>query len=142
MSVDKHFTLSVAPMMDWTDKHCRYFHRLLSRHALLYTEMVTTGAILHGDRDRLLGFSPIEQPVALQLGGSDPDDLARAAVIGAAGAVLLLAGRSRLQLLLGFAARSERGLELPGLRPEPRIEHRPGLASFQRASIRVVIRRE
>lgn len=74
---------SVAPMMDWTDRHCRVFHRLLTRHALLYSEMVTTGAILHGDRDRLLGFSPVEQPVALQLGGSDPDDLAASARIGA-----------------------------------------------------------
>ncbi len=74
---------SVAPMMDWTDRHCRFFHRLLSRRALLYTEMVTTGAVLHGDRQRLLGFSPEEQPVALQLGGSDPDDLARAAKVGA-----------------------------------------------------------
>lgn len=74
---------SVAPMMDWTDRHCRVFHRLMSRRARLYTEMVTTGAILHGDRERLLGFSPEEQPVALQLGGSDPQDLARSARIGA-----------------------------------------------------------
>lgn len=74
---------SVAPMMDWTDRHCRVFHRLMSRHALLYSEMVTTGAILHGDRDRLLGFSPVEQLVALQLGGSDPADLAASARIGA-----------------------------------------------------------
>lgn len=70
-------------MMDWTDRHCRVFHRLMTRHALLYTEMVTTGAILHGDRQRLLGFSPEEQPVALQLGGSDPADLAASARIGA-----------------------------------------------------------
>ncbi|HEX5999130.1 MAG TPA: tRNA dihydrouridine(20/20a) synthase DusA [Hyphomicrobiaceae bacterium] len=73
----------VAPMMDWTDRHCRYFHRLLSTHALLYTEMVTAEAVLHGDRDRLLGFNPHEHPVALQLGGSDPAKLARAAAIGA-----------------------------------------------------------
>lgn len=76
-------TISVAPMMDWTDRHCRYFHRLLSPHALLYTEMVTAQAILHGDRDRLLGYNPEEHPVALQLGGSEPDDLAEAARIGA-----------------------------------------------------------
>ena len=63
-------------MMDWTDRHCRFFHRLLTRRALLYTEMVTTGAVLHGDRARLLGFDPAEQPVALQLGGSDPRALA------------------------------------------------------------------
>jgi len=72
-------TLSVAPMMDWTDRHCRYFHRLLAPAALLYTEMVTTGAILHGDADRFLAFSPEEHPLALQLGGSDPEDLAACA---------------------------------------------------------------
>ncbi|MBP1804416.1 tRNA dihydrouridine(20/20a) synthase DusA [Rubellimicrobium aerolatum] len=74
--------LSVAPMMDWTDTHCRAFHRVLSRRALLYTEMVTAPAILHGDRSRLLGFAPAEQPVALQIGGSDPRELAEAARIG------------------------------------------------------------
>jgi tRNA-dihydrouridine synthase A len=73
---------SVAPMMDWTDRHCRVFHRLMTRRARLYTEMLTTGAIIHGDRGRLLGFNPIEHPVALQLGGSDPDDLATAAKLG------------------------------------------------------------
>src|ERR1035437_8469353 len=73
----------VAPMMDWTDRHCRYFHRLLSPHARLYTEMVTAPAVIHGDRARLLGFDPAEQPVALQLGGSEPDELAQAARIGA-----------------------------------------------------------
>jgi tRNA-dihydrouridine synthase A len=69
-------------MMDWTDRHCRVFHRLMSRRARLYTEMLTTGAIIHGDRMRLLGFDPGEHPVALQLGGSDPRDLATAAKIG------------------------------------------------------------
>ncbi|MBA4131854.1 MAG: tRNA dihydrouridine(20/20a) synthase DusA [Hyphomicrobium sp.] len=73
---------SVAPMMDWTDRHCRFFHRGLTRHALLYTEMVTAEAILHGNRERLLGFDPAEHPVALQLGGSDPSKLAAAARIG------------------------------------------------------------
>jgi tRNA-dihydrouridine synthase A len=72
---------SVAPMMDWTDRHCRFLHRILSRRARLYTEMVTTGAVIHGPRERLLGFSPEEHPVAVQLGGSDPGDLARAARI-------------------------------------------------------------
>src|SRR3712207_5074219 len=72
---------SVAPMMDWTDRHCRFFHRLLSRRTRLYTEMVTTGAVLHGPRERLLGFSPEEHPVAVQLGGSDARDLAAAARI-------------------------------------------------------------
>jgi tRNA-dihydrouridine synthase A len=70
-------------MMDWTDRHCRLFHRLLTRRALIYTEMVTTGAVLHGDRERLIGFDPAEQPVALQLGGCDPGALARCARIGA-----------------------------------------------------------
>lgn len=74
--------LSVAPMMDWTDRHCRYLHRLLSPHALLYTEMVTTGALIHGDKERFLRFDKSEQPVALQLGGSDPGDLARCAEYG------------------------------------------------------------
>jgi len=69
-------------MMDWTDRHCRVFHRLMTRRGLLYTEMLTTGAIIHGDRGRLLGFDPSEHPVALQLGGSDPSDLATAAKIG------------------------------------------------------------
>ena len=70
---------SVAPMMDWTDRHCRVFHRQMTRHALLYTEMVTALAIRHGDRERLLGFDSLEQPVALQIGGSDPKLLAEAA---------------------------------------------------------------
>ncbi|MGE5513742.1 MAG: tRNA dihydrouridine(20/20a) synthase DusA [Bacteroidota bacterium] len=72
----------VAPMMDWTDRHCRFLHRLLSQHALLYTEMVTAEAILHGNRDMLLAFNPQEHPVALQLGGADPARLAEAAAIG------------------------------------------------------------
>ena len=74
--------LSVAPMMDRTDRHCRFFHRVLSRHTRLYTEMLTAGAVIHGDRDRLLGFDPAEHPVALQLGGSEPAMLAQAARIG------------------------------------------------------------
>jgi tRNA-dihydrouridine synthase A len=74
--------LSVAPMMDWTDRHCRYFHRLLSKHARLYTEMVTTGALIHGDRPRHLDFNVEEHPVALQLGGSDAADLAACAKLG------------------------------------------------------------
>jgi len=82
MSLTAH-RFSVAPMMDWTDRHCRAFHRVLTKRALLYTEMVTTGAVLHGPRERLLGYSPCEHPVALQLGGSDPADLAASAQIGA-----------------------------------------------------------
>jgi tRNA-dihydrouridine synthase A len=79
----KRWLFSVAPMMDWTDRHCRVFHRRMSRHALLYTEMLTSGAVIHGDRVRLLGFDACEHPVALQLGGSDPRELATAATIGA-----------------------------------------------------------
>jgi tRNA-dihydrouridine synthase A len=72
----------VAPMMEWTDRHCRFFHRLLTRHALIYTEMLTTAAILRGERGRLLGFDDAEHPVALQLGGSDPAALGACARIG------------------------------------------------------------
>jgi len=75
--------LSVAPMMDWTDRHCRVLHRQISGEALLYTEMVTAPAVIHGDRDRLLGFDAAEHPVALQLGGSDPGELAEATRIAA-----------------------------------------------------------
>ena len=74
---------AVAPMMDWTDRHCRVLHRALSARALLYSEMVTALAVVHGDRERLIGFSAVEHPVALQLGGSDPAILAEAARIGA-----------------------------------------------------------
>jgi len=81
LSRSRHFC--VAPMMDWTDRHCRFFHRLLTRKALIYTEMLTTGAVLRGDRARLLGFDPFEHPVALQLGGSEPSALAASARIGA-----------------------------------------------------------
>src|SRR5512135_3612383 len=72
----------VAPMMEWTDRHCRFFHRLLTRRALIYSEMLTTGAVLHGDRVRLLSFDPFEHPVALQLGGCDPGALAQSARVG------------------------------------------------------------
>jgi tRNA-dihydrouridine synthase A len=74
--------LSVAPMMDWTDRHCRVFHRMITRRARLYTEMVTTGALIHGDVPRHLDFDAVEHPVALQLGGSEPADLALAARLG------------------------------------------------------------
>ncbi|MHA7888662.1 tRNA dihydrouridine(20/20a) synthase DusA [Roseicyclus sp.] len=83
MHINQHARLSVAPMMDWTDRHCRFFHRLMSARALLYTEMVTAPAVIHGDRDRLLGHDAAEHPVALQLGGSDPAELAEATRIAA-----------------------------------------------------------
>ncbi len=78
------YKLSVAPMMDWTDRHCRALHRLITRRALLYTEMAVAQAVTRGDAARLIGFDPAEQPVALQIGGSDPAELAQAAKIGAA----------------------------------------------------------
>ncbi|MEZ5813362.1 MAG: tRNA dihydrouridine(20/20a) synthase DusA [Alphaproteobacteria bacterium] len=81
--MNKNFEISVAPMMDWTDRHCRYFHRLIAPHVRLYTEMVTTGALLHGDAARFLRFDEAEHPVALQLGGSEPDALAQCAEMGA-----------------------------------------------------------
>ncbi len=81
MTISHRF--SVAPMMDWTDRHCRAFHRTLTRRARLYTEMVTVQAVVHGDVEKLLGFDPLEATVALQLGGSDPDLLARASRLGA-----------------------------------------------------------
>src|SRR5882724_10447101 len=79
MKIERQF--SIAPMMEWTDRHCRSFHRVLTRRARLYTEMITTGAVLRGDRARLLGFDPVEHPVAVQLGGSDPKALAESARI-------------------------------------------------------------
>ena len=82
-NAQKAARLSVAPMMDWTDRHCRYLHRLLSSNALLYTEMVTAPALVRGGALHLLEFSPEEHPVALQLGGSDPEELAQAAMLGA-----------------------------------------------------------
>ena len=78
-NINRKFT--VAPMLDWTDRHCRYFHRLLTKQALLYTEMVTTGALLNGDVERHLRFNAFEQPVALQLGGSEPKEMAECARI-------------------------------------------------------------
>ena len=74
----KQLRLSVAPMMDWTDSHCRVFHRVLAPHARLYTEMVHANAVIHGDRAKLLAMDPLEHPVALQLGGSEPELLASA----------------------------------------------------------------
>lgn len=81
MKDTQDYTFSVAPMMDWTDRHCRAFHRVLSKHALLWTEMVTADAVIHGDRQRLIGFSAEEHPIVLQLGGNEPDKMAEAARI-------------------------------------------------------------
>lgn len=79
--LDQARMFSVAPMIDWTDKHCRYFHRLLTSQALLYTEMITTGAVEHGDRERIMGYNAEEHPVAIQLGGSDPEALVNSSII-------------------------------------------------------------
>ena len=81
-NIRNYAKLSVAPMMDWTDRHCRYFHRTLSKNALLYTEMVTSPALIKGNATYLLEYDKSEHPIALQLGGSDPNELAKAAVIG------------------------------------------------------------
>jgi len=82
MQQKQKFTVSVAPMMDWTDRHCRWFHRRLSARALLYTEMVVADAVIHGDKDFLIAYNPEEHPVALQIGGSDPVKLAKASKVG------------------------------------------------------------
>jgi tRNA-dihydrouridine synthase A len=115
-AIDLRWRFCVAPMMDWTDRHCRYFHRQLSRHARLYTEMVTTGALLHGDAARHLRFDRVEHPVALQLGGSEPDDLARAAKLGAA------AGYDEINLNCGCPSeRVQRGAFGACLMAEPAL---------------------
>src|SRR6201988_2158776 len=98
-----HRRFSIAPMMEWTDRQCRFFHRLLTRRALLYTEMITTGAVLRGDRARLLGFDPAEHPVAVQLGGSDPRALAECARI--------CADRGYDEINLNVGCPSDRGRE-------------------------------
>ena len=84
MPIQLDYRFSVAPMMDWTDRHCRALHRVLSKRALLWTEMVTADAVIHGDRDRLIGFSKAEHPIVLQLGGNEPGKMAEAARIGEA----------------------------------------------------------
>jgi tRNA-dihydrouridine synthase A len=118
--------LSVAPMMDWTDRHCRAFHRVLAPGALLYTEMVHAQAVLQGDRERLLGFDASEHPVALQLGGSDPQALAAATRVGAD------FGYDEVNLNVGCPFRSRPGRQvrrLPHARASPgRRLHRPGCA--------------
>ncbi len=103
MLTHQHIRFSVAPMMDWTDRHCRYFHRLLSRRARLYTEMLTTGAVIHGDRARLMAFDPFEQPVAMQLGGAEPAALAT--VGGSRRKIRLCGGQSQRRLSVGSRAR-------------------------------------
>jgi tRNA-dihydrouridine synthase A len=113
---DARWRFCVAPMMEWTDRHCRYFHRQLSRHARLYTEMMTTGALLQGDAARHLHFDAAEHPVALQLGGSEWDELARAARLGAA------AGYDEINLNCGCPSeRVQRGAFGACLMAEPAL---------------------
>ena len=115
--IDKSaFRISVAPMMDWTDRHCRTFHRLLTKHTRLYTEMVTTGALLHGNQPRHLDFNVQEHPLALQLGGSEPADLAACAKLGA------LWGYDEINLNCGCPSeRVQRGSFGACLMAEPRL---------------------
>ncbi len=108
--------LSVAPMMDWTDRHCRYFLRQISPQAFLYTEMITTGALLHGDRERHLAFDPAEHPVAVQLGGSEPAELAACAKLAAE------RGYDEINLNLGCPSeRVQRGAFGACLMAEPQL---------------------
>ena len=116
MTVPTNVPVSVAPMMEWTDRHCRFFLRQISRRVLLYTEMVTTGAILFGDRDRLLAYDPGEHPVALQLGGSEPAALAECARIAEA------MGYDEINLNLGCPSKRVRsGRFGAGLMAEPEL---------------------
>jgi tRNA-dihydrouridine synthase A len=123
---------SIAPMMEWTDRHCRYFHRLLTRRALLYTEMLSTGAVLFGDRKRLLGFDPAEHPLAVQLGGSEPRALAAAARICAD------LGYDEINLNVGCPSkRVERGRFGACLMAEPRLVAE--CVAAMKASVRVPV---
>jgi tRNA-dihydrouridine synthase A len=116
LSGDARWRFCVAPMMEWTDRHCRVFHRQLTRHARLYTEMITTGALLHGDAARHLAFDAVEHPVALQLGGSERDDLAAAARHGVA------AGYDEINLNCGCPSeRVQHGAFGACLMAEPRL---------------------
>ena len=125
----------VAPMMDRTDRHCRFFHRTLSRHALLYTEMLTARAIIHGDQDRLLAFDPAEHPVALQLGGSEPEILAEAARIGEG------FGYDEINLNCGCPSdRVQRGWFGARLMTEPELVARCLAAMHEAVSIPVTVK--
>ncbi len=127
--------LSVAPMLDWTDRHCRYFHRLLSRHALLYTEMVTTGALIHGDVARHLQYNAEEHPVALQLGGSEPADLAQCARLGAQW------GYDEINLNCGCpSARVQRGAFGACLMAEPELVRQCVLAMVDASDVPVTVK--
>jgi tRNA-dihydrouridine synthase A len=122
-------------MMEWTDRHCRYLHRLLSRHARLYTEMVTAEAVIHGDRERLIGFDRFEHPVALQLGGSDPQRLAEAAAIASA------FGYDEINLNVGCPSdRVRSGRFGACLMREPELVARCAVAMRARADVPVTVK--
>src|SRR5258706_15708020 len=122
----------IAPMMEWTDRHCRYFHRLLTRRARLYTEMVTTGALIHGPRARLLAFDQTEHPVALQLGGSEPHDLSQCARIGEA------VGYDEINLNIGCPSpRVQKGAFGACLMREPELVG--DCVAAMRASVRIPV---
>jgi tRNA-dihydrouridine synthase A len=126
---------AVAPMLDWTDRHFRYFLRLLTQRALLYSEMVTTGAVLYGDRERLLGFDPLESPVVCQLGGSDPKDLGEAAAIAES------FGYSELNLNVGCPSdRVQKGRFGACLMAEPHLVADCVAAMAQRVQIPVTVK--
>lgn len=128
------YRLSVAPMMDWTDRHCRVFHRLLTGRTLLYSEMVPAGAIVHGDRERFLAFDPSEHPVALQVGGSDPDDLETCARAAAD------YGYDEINLNIGCPSdRVQRGRFGACLMAEPDLVARC-VEAMRRASIEVTVK--
>jgi tRNA-dihydrouridine synthase A len=127
--------ISAAPMMDWTDRHCRFFLRQFSRHVVLYTEMITAAALLHGDRERLLAFDPIEHPVALQLGGSDPAALASAAQYGAA------AGYDEINLNVGCPSdRVQSGAFGACLMAQPRLVAECVAAMSARVAVPVTVK--
>ncbi len=139
MTLDKSLfsahRLSVAPMLDWTDKHCRYFHRQLTKNALLYTEMVTTGALLHGSRERFLTLNKAEDPVAYQLGGSDPVDLAECAEL------IEQEGYAQINLNVGCPSdRVQKGRFGACLMLEPRLVAECISAMNQRVSIPVTVK--
>ncbi|MEQ8861533.1 MAG: tRNA dihydrouridine(20/20a) synthase DusA [Pseudomonadales bacterium] len=128
-------TLCVAPMMAWTDRHCRYLHRLAAPHALLFTEMITAGALLHGPAQRLLQFDPSEHPVALQLGGSDPEQLANAAALGAE------AGFDEINLNVGCPSpRVQKGCFGASLMREPELVGRCVAAMAEAVTVPVTVK--
>lgn len=135
LTLKQSHRLSVAPMLDWTDRDFRYFLRLISRHCVLYTEMITTGALIHGNRDRFLGHDVSEYPLALQLGGSDPDALAKCALLGQQ------AGYSEINLNVGCPSdRVQSGSFGACLMAEPKLVAEGVAAMCARVDIPVTVK--